>query len=56
MFPSFSASNASTGDSNAKISLAGNKKVLKLKNGVIEIPAKTSAEVGKQAAYLFVIM
>ena len=40
---------------NAKISLAGSKKTLKLKNGSLEIPAKTLVEVGKQPAYLFVI-
>jgi len=39
----------------AKITLAGNKKALRLKNGMIEVPAKTITEVGKQPAYLFVI-
>jgi len=39
----------------AKITLAGSKKALKQKDGSILVPAKTSAEVGAQAAYLLVI-
>jgi alpha-L-fucosidase len=40
---------------NAKIHFAGNKKALKVKEGAIEVPAKTIAEIGSQPAYLFVI-
>lgn len=40
---------------NAKITLAESKKALKQKDGSILIPAKTSEEVGVQAAYLLVI-
>jgi alpha-L-fucosidase len=40
---------------NAKITLAGSKKALKVKDGAIEIPAKTTTEIGTQPAYLFVI-
>lgn len=39
----------------AKITFAGNKKALKVKNGAIELPEKNLAEVGAQPAYLFVI-
>jgi alpha-L-fucosidase len=39
----------------AKITLAGSKKAMKQKDGNIVIPAKTSEEIGAQAAYLFVI-
>jgi len=40
---------------NARITLAGNKKVLRLKDGTILIPSKTITETGQQPAYLFVI-
>ncbi|MCE7040788.1 alpha-L-fucosidase [Dyadobacter sp. CY312] len=39
----------------AKITLAGSKKALKQKDGSVLVPAKTSEEVGVQAAYLLVI-
>jgi alpha-L-fucosidase len=39
----------------AKIMLAGSKKALKQKDGSIVVPAKTSEELGAQAAYLLVI-
>jgi len=40
---------------NAKVTLAGNKKALKTKEGNIQIPPKTITETGQQPAYLFVI-
>ena len=40
---------------NAKITLAGKKKTLRVKDGSIQIAAKDLAEIGEQPAYLFVI-
>ena len=41
--------------SQARITFAGNKKALRVKDGTISIPSKTITETGQQPAYLFVI-